>query len=120
MKDMRNMVVVTALVLLTACGTAQLYHQQLVSLDKGMSPVQASSALQQTPLSMHETTVDGIPYTFHRYFLSNGRFGDTYLLCFEGEKLKYWGYIEEFRRYPDSRINRAMDAVLPQIRAAKN
>ncbi|HSH73589.1 MAG TPA: hypothetical protein VK974_11070 [Methylophilaceae bacterium] len=115
----RNTLAMIALVVLTACGTAQLYHQQLVSLDKGMNSAQTASALQQPPLSVHETKVDGIHYTFHRYFLSNGRFGDVYLLCFEEGKLKYWGYIDEFRRYPDLRINKAMDAVLLEIRAAK-
>jgi len=116
---MRNLFLIVILLLMTACASSQLYHQQLVALDKGMNQSQATAVLQQSPISVHESTVEGIRYTFHRYYLNNGRFGDVYLLCFEGEKLKYWGYIEEFRRYPDPRINKAMDEVLAQIRATK-
>jgi len=119
MKVMRYCLLIVALLLLNACGGSQLYHQQLVVLDKGMSPSQATVVLQQAPISVHESSVDGNRYMFHRYYLNNGRFSELYLLCFEAEKLKYWGYIEEFRRYPDSRINKAMDDVLEQMRAAK-
>ena len=109
--------VLAALLWLTACGGPQLYHQQLISLDKGMSPQQASAALQQAPSASYETEVDGTTFRFYRYLLNNGRYADTYLLCFESGKLKYWGYIDEFRRYPDARINRAVESIMPQLRA---
>lgn len=116
---LRHVLLVIAMTMLTACGGSTLYHQQLISLNKGMSPIQASVSLDKEPVSVHTTTVDGVQYVFHRYYLHNGRFGDTYLLCFESDKLKYWGYIEEFRRYPDERINKALEAVLIEIQAAK-
>ena len=118
MKATRYVLVVLVFAMLAGCGGgATLYHQQLVSLNKGMTTTQATQSLQRPPSSVHTTTVDGVEYVFHRYYLNNGRFGDTYLLCFEAEKLKYWGYIEEFRRYPDERINRALETILLQIKA---
>jgi len=117
----RFILVVLVFAMLAGCGGGStLYHQQLVSLNKGMTTAQATQSLQRPPASVHRTTVDGVEYMFHRYYLNNGRFGDTYLLCFESEKLKYWGYVEEFRRYPDERINKALEAVLGEMRANKS
>lgn len=119
MIKIRHVLVLLALSMLSACGGSTLYHQQLVSLNKGMTPMQATMSLEREPISVHTTTVDGIQYAFHYYYLHNGRYGDHYFLCYESEKLKYWGYIEEFRRYPDERINKALEAVLVEMRAAK-
>ncbi len=115
--------VMMCVITLAACASPQIYHRQLVSLNKGMTEAQASSSLQLTPLSTYSTTVGDTAYTFQRYYLNNGMNRDLYLLCFESSKtepgkLKYWGYIEEFRRYPDARINQALENVLPEIRAS--
>lgn len=104
------------LLALAACGGPQLYQRQLISLDKGMSEAQASRALAQLPRASYRTEVDSVDYRFQRYLLNNGRYADTYLLGFEAGRLRYWGYIDEFRRYPDARVNRAIEAILPQLR----
>jgi len=118
-----KVLVIALAVALSACGSQQIYHRQLVSLNKGMSELEATANLQRAPLSTHTTRVDDTSYTFERYYLNNGLNSDVYLLCFEAKnaepgKLKYWGYIEEFRRYPDARINQALENVLPEIRAS--
>ena len=105
-------------VLLAGCASHQLYHRQLVSLNKGMTPEQATASLQIPALSSHQTTVTGNAYTFQKYYLHNGLNSDVYLLCYENGKLKYWGYIDEFRRYPDTHINQALENVLPELRAS--
>jgi hypothetical protein len=102
-------------VTLVACASTQIRYSQLVVLNKGMSPAQTSIALDQPPLSVHEVSEGGKTYTFHRYALFNGVYSDLYLLCFEQDKLKFWGYLEEFRRYPDSNVNRAAEKALDQI-----
>jgi len=117
MSYLGKLIISLIILMLAACGGAQLYHQQLVNLDKGISPERAAAVLQQAPSAVYDTVVDGNAYKFYRYYLNNGRLNDTYLLCFEGDKLKYWGYIEEFRRYPDPRINRATEDVLVQMKA---
>jgi hypothetical protein len=102
-------------VTLVACASTQIRYSQLAVLNKGMSPAQTSIALDQPPLSVHEVSEGGKTYTFHRYALFNGVYSDLYLLCFEQDKLKFWGYLEEFRRYPDSNVNRAAEKALDQI-----
>ena len=123
MKIRMRALVVAFAIGLAACASPQIYHRQLVSLNKGMTEMQATASLQLIPLSTHSTTVGDTAYTFQRYYLNNGMNRDVYLLCFESRKtepatLKYWGYIEEFRRYPDARINQALENVLPEIRAS--
>lgn len=103
--------------LFTACTSAQIHHRQLASLDKGMSTTQAPAILGQQPVAILQTSVDGETYTFHKYFLNNGVGSDLYLLAYQGDKLKYWGYIDEFRRHPDARLNRALENVLPSLHA---
>ena len=104
---------------LVACASTQLYYSQLVALNKGMSPAQTAVVLDKPPLSVHEVEQGGKPYTFHRYSLFNGVYSDLYLLCFEQGKLKYWGYMEEFRRYPDPNINQAAEKALDLILDSK-
>lgn len=100
---------------LAACASTQLYYSQLVALNKGMSPAQTVVVLDKPPLSVHAVEQGGKAYTFHRYSLFNGFYSDLYLLCFEQDKLKYWGYLEEFRRYPDPDINQAAEKAFDLI-----
>lgn len=119
--SLKNTVFVMLLtVALAACvSLPTISHYALISLNKGMNPEQSTAALKIAPASVHQVSVDNVSYTFHRYYLNNGQFSNLYLLCFEAGKLKYWGYVEEFRRYPDKRINQALEAVLPELRAIK-
>lgn len=111
----RLLMAVMLSVTLAACASTQIRYSQLVVLNKGMTPAQTSIALNQPPLSVHEVTEGGKTYTFHRYALFNGVYSDLYLLCFEQDKLKYWGYLEEFRRYPDPDINQAAEKAFDLI-----
>jgi hypothetical protein len=43
----------------------------------------------------------------------------TYLIAYEDGKLKYWGYIDDFRRHPDQRLVRAANDVLPAVAAVR-
>ncbi len=100
---------------LSACAVAQIHHRQLASLDKGLGMAQAVTILGQQPAAVYQTSVDNVAYTFQRYSLNNGLNSDLYLLCYQGEQLVYWGYIDEFRRHPDTRINRALADILPAL-----
>ncbi len=111
----RLLMAVMLSVTLAACASTQIRYSQLVVLNKGMTPAQTSIALNQPPLSVHEVTEGGKTYTFHRYALFNGVYSDLYLLCFEQDKLKFWGYLEEFRRYPDPKVNQAAEQAFDQI-----
>ncbi len=111
----RMLAVVLLSTTLASCASTQLYYSQLVTLNKGMSPAQTVLVLEKPPLSAHEVEQGGKAYTFHRYALFNGFYSDLYLLCFEQGKLKYWGYLEEFRRYPDPNINQAAEKAFDLI-----
>ena len=104
------------LFVLCACAGPQLYHGQLVALNLGMEPEATVQKLGSPPLAVYHASIDGKDYLFHRYNLNNGVALDTYFLAFEGNQLKYWGYIDDFRRHPDSRLNRAMDVVLAAMK----
>lgn len=106
-------------VFLAACVGPQLYHGQLVALNLGMEPAQTVEKLSQPPLATQTVVVDGKEYLFHQYMLNNGVDSGRYFLAFEGGRLKYWGYIDDFRRHPDARLNRAIDAVLSDPRNQK-
>ena len=100
---------------LTACASTMISYNQLNGLDKGMTPGETAVALKQPPVSVHEVDVGSRHFTFHRYTLYNGIFSDAYLLCFEQGKLKYWGYLEEFHRYPDKTVNEAAEKAFDQV-----
>lgn len=115
----RMLAIMVCSMTLAACASTQLYYSQLATLNKGMSPAQTVVVLEKPPLSVHEVEQGGKAYTFHRYSLFNGFYSDLYLLCFEQGKLKYWGYLEEFRRYPDPAINQAAEKALDLILDSK-
>lgn len=102
----------TLLILLAGCVGPQIYHGQLVALNLGMEPAQTIEKLGLPPLATKRVTVDGKDYLFHQYTLNNGLDLGNYFLAFENNQLKYWGYIDDFRRHPDSRLNRAIDQAL--------
>lgn len=109
-----------ALVLaLSACAGPQLYQQQLAGLNQGMSPASVVSQLQLSPRSSHETTVDSVPFTFQHYHLNNGLQRATYLIAYQDGKLKYWGYIDDFRRHPDARLVQAANNVMSDVMAVR-
>ena len=104
---------------LGACVGPQLYQQQLARLKQGMSPASVVSELQLSPRSSHETTVESVPFTFQHYSLNNGSQRATYLIAYEDGKLKYWGYIDDFRRHPDPRLVQAANNVLVDVMAVR-
>ena len=120
MRRLSNCLAAAAFALLCAGCAPQIHHFQLVQLDLGMSPAATAEKLKNPPLSVHTVTVEQVQYVFHRYTMNNGLHADLYLLAFEdGNRLRYWGYVDEFRRHPDKRINKAIGAALPQITAAQ-
>lgn len=112
----RKLVIILLLVLV-ACAVPQLFHRQLVSLNLGMEPALTIQKLGLPPLEARTVKIDGKEYLFHRYNLNNGVNSDTYFLAFENVHLRYWGYIDDFKRHPDSRLNRAIDALLSDSRS---
>jgi hypothetical protein len=95
---------------LAACIGSRLYQPQLVVLDQGMSPDTTVTKLGLPPIAITKTEVDGVQFTMHRYIMDNGAQSFApYFLIFESGKLKYWGYVDEFRRHPDRRLGRAID-----------
>lgn len=98
---------------LAACVGPQLHHGQLVTLDLGMAPAQTVEKLGLPPLATRRVVIDQKEYLFHQYTLNNGLAAEPYFLAFENNQLKYWGYVDDFRRHPDSRLNRAINVILP-------
>lgn len=116
---LRNCLAAWGLALLLAgCAGPQIYHHQLVLLDQGMTPEAVVERLKQAPRSAHATRVDASNYYIQSYVLNNGMGADVYLIAYEEGRLRYWGYIDDFRRHPDSRLGRAANQVLPGVFAA--
>lgn len=113
----RTALIVFCALLLTGCALPQIHHTQLIGLNLGMTPVESERTLKLPPVASYSTAVDGVPYTFQRYNMNNGMELNIYLIAFEDNRLKYWGYIEDFRRHPDKRLVRALDNVMPTIAA---
>lgn len=90
-------------------------YSQLSALNKGMTSGETAVALKQPPTSVHEIDQGTRHFTFHRYTMDNMVFTDAYLLCFEQGKLKYWGYLGEFRRHPDKDVSEAAEKAFDQI-----
>lgn len=104
---------------LVGCANPQLFQQQLVSLNQGMTPPEVVSVLGLEPISLHDAMASGVHYTFQQYRLNNGMQSATYLLAYQDGKLKYWGYIDDFRRHPDARLVDAANRIVPALNAAR-
>lgn len=115
----RPWVAALAAALVAGCAGPQIYHGQLSTLDKGLSPDTVQARLKLPPLSVHTAKAAGRTFDFHRFRMNNGMQVDLYLLAYEGDRLVYWGYVPEFRRLQDRPLNEALSAVLPEILAAK-
>jgi hypothetical protein len=106
--------------LLIACGSPPIYHGQLQSLDKGMSRTEVVGKLKLAPDAIHHAQSDGRQFELYQYRMYNGMQTNPYLVAFENGRLVYWGYLDEFRRQPDSALSRAAGslagAILPPIR----
>jgi len=116
---LRRIACIALLLTLTACVGPQLFQHQLMRLNQGMAPADVTSELKLEPLSVHDVMASGIHYTFQHYRLNNGMQSATYLLAFQDGKLKYWGYIEDFRRHPDARLVEAANSIVPALNAAR-
>lgn len=106
-------------VILAGCANPQLFQQQLVLLNQGMSPAEVVTQLKIEPLSLHDAMAGGVHYTFQHYRLNNGMQSATYLLAYQDGKLKYWGYIDDFRRHPDPRLVEAANSIVPALNAGR-
>lgn len=111
----RMLVMATLATTLAACASTMIGYNQLTALNKGMTPAETATVLKQPPISVHEVEQGGRHFIFHRYTLYNDIFSDAYLLCFEHGKLKYWGYLGEFRRYPDKDVSAAAEKAFDLI-----
>jgi hypothetical protein len=103
---------------LAGCAGPQIFHHQLGRLDKGQSSREVADALKLPPLAVRQTSFKGKAYTFQKYMMNNGTQRDVYIIAFEGEQLRYWGYVDEFRRQPDADLNAALQQVLSELLAA--
>lgn len=105
-------------VLLTACVGPQIFHGQLSSLDKGLSPPEVETRLIQPALARETVTVGGRDFDIHIYRLNNGLQTDPYYLAYENRRLAYWGYMNEFRRQQDRDLGTAVDRARAPLAAA--
>jgi hypothetical protein len=118
MKLIRLAAIATFLTLV-GCANPQLFQQQLVQLNQGMSSAEVVAVLGLQPISLHDAMASGVHYTFQHYRLNNGMQSSTYLLAYQDGKLKYWGYIDDFRRHPDPRLVEAANSIVPALNAAR-
>jgi hypothetical protein len=119
MRNLRSARLLGALALtvaLSGCAT-QIYQQELVRLDQGLEVSAATSRLSQPPSSRHDVAVGETRYAILRYLMNNGMQAAPYFLAFEEGKLRYWGYVDEFRRHPDRRLGAAIDQVVAALAA---
>jgi len=93
---------------LIGCAGPQIFHGQLSSLDKGLSPAEVEARLRQPPLASTSVEVGQRVFEVQAYRLNNGLQIDPYYLVFERQRLAYWGYLSEFRRQPDRDLAEAV------------
>jgi hypothetical protein len=113
---MRRLLPLAVVIALCGCAT-HIYQQELVRLDQGIDVMAATSRLSQPPVSRHDVPVGVTTYTVLRYTMNNGMQTSPYFLAFEDGKLRYWGYVDEFRRHPDRRLGAAIDQVAAALAA---
>lgn len=102
---MRKLILsLAAVAALCACGVPQIHQSQLASLDKGLTPTEVVALLKLPPAGVLHTVADGRAFKFYQYRMNNGLQTDRYLIAFEGDKLVYWGYLDEFRKHPDKAL----------------
>src|SRR5687768_6551515 len=106
---------VFSLVLL-GCATPQIRHSQLSSLDKGISVGEAITRLNLGPQSTHVASIGKREIAFYKYEMNNGIQSDLYLLAFENNQLRYWGYIDEFRRQSDVGLSEALNKIIDEVK----
>lgn len=117
---MRTLIVSLALgALLCACAAPQIHRSQLASLDKGIAPAEVVARLKQAPSVTHRTSAAGRDFEFYQYRINNGVQLDHYLIAFEGGKLVYWGYLDEFRKHPDTTLVAATGNIAAAVTAAR-
>ncbi len=95
----------------------QIFHSQLVQLDKGLPASDVPRRLGQPPVLEHHAQADGREFLFQQYRLNNGLQLDRYLVASENGRVVYWGYVSEFRRHPDASLGKALNTVLPAVMA---
>ena len=106
--------------MLAACAVVpQIHHYQLAALDKGLAPADVVGKLKLPPDAIQNQQADGRSFQFYRYLMNNGIQLDNYLLAFEGDKLVYWGYLDEFRKHPDKALAAAAGAMAPTLTTAR-
>lgn len=110
--------VLVPVALLCGCVGPQLYHGQLSSLDKGLSPGEVESRLRQPPLASSPVDIGTRMFDVHAYRLNNGLQIDLYYLVYERQRLVYWGYMSEFRRQPDRDLAEAVGRAQTPLQAA--
>lgn len=104
----------------TACAPLPQIHQdQLIHLDKGLAPSQVVGRLGLAPLNEHRAHVRGREFVFHQYRINNGMHSSHYLVAFEGQRLVYWGYLDEFRRQPDGALSQAVGEITSAVLAVR-
>jgi hypothetical protein len=113
----RTLLSALAPLLLIACAGPRIFHQQLSTLDKGLSSAEAIARLKLSPLSTHKSNIGNRLFDFHRYSMYNGMNTDLYFLAYEQDRLVFWGYVSEFRRHPDTDLSLALNAALREVAA---
>jgi hypothetical protein len=105
--------------LLCACAVPQIQYRQLAALDKGQAPTDVVARLQLAPTAVHNVQADGRGFEFYQYRMNNGVQLDHYLIAFEGGRLVYWGYLDEFRKQPDKALAAAAGQVAQAVLAVR-
>jgi len=105
--------------LVSACAMPQIQYRQLASLDKGLAPTDVVAKLKLAPTAIHQAQSEGRNFDFYQYRMNNGIQFDHYLVAFEGGRLVYWGYLDEFRKQPDKALAAAAGQVAPSVIASR-
>jgi hypothetical protein len=110
---------IAAAAFMTACAAPQIYYRQLQSLDKGMSRSEVAGKLALPPNAVYHPQMDGRQFELYQYLMNNGVQSDPYLVAFENGRLVYWGYLDEFRRQPDTSLGKAAGSVADAVLARR-
>lgn len=88
------------------CTANVVTHATMSGLSLGMSPEQSVASVGQEPKYVFRTEGDDGAWTAHYYRHSSGNVGTRYLLLFNDEGLRYWGFPHEFERQRNEEIAR--------------
>ena len=93
--------------LVFGCAPKGVTHATMSGLSFGMSPEQSVASVELEPMYVFHTEGDDGAWTAHYYRHMSGNAVTRYLLLFDDEGLRYWGFPHEFERQRNEEIARA-------------